>query len=92
MSRLSFIFLIFLSKSNEFLKIQSPPCDSFKCAFQGGLKSPQNDPLVTVGSESVFAKKGYVLKMPLSERLPFSRKLTAPDVRFVDPVGSRSDL
>ena len=73
LSRLSFICLIFLWTSNEFLKIQSRLRDSFRSAFQGSLKSLQNDPLVTVGSESAFAKKGYVLKMPLSERPPFSR-------------------
>ena len=37
------------------------------------LRIPSKDPLVTFGSENAFAKKGSVLKMSLSERLPFSR-------------------
>ena len=37
------------------------------------LQISPNDPLDTFGSESAFASKGFVLKMSLSERPPFSR-------------------
>ena len=50
----------------------SPRCVIQICVSDK-LQIPPNDPLDTFGSESAFASNGYVLKISLSERPPFSR-------------------
>ena len=50
----------------------SPGCVIQICVSDK-LQIPPNDPLDTFGSENAFASKGFVLKMSLSERPPFSR-------------------
>ena len=83
--RLSFKSLIFLYETFHFEKIVVQIFDfPFKnkkilpgCVIQicvsDKLQIPPNDPLDTFGSESAFASKGFVLKMSLSERPPFSK-------------------